>query len=236
MNNLKYLLGFIVGFIITSAFILFSLYFYFNDKIALEIAKIVFSAGILFSVFIAIFQLRLNFIKNNEDKEWNKRYLAFTKMTDYVKELEELRTQIDEVVVKKQLIKNDNGKPISFTDRKRIKDKPITFKEVHKWVCKHTTDGERVQIESENNMCCMTEEGAIITRCLISIINTYEAIAIGVAEEILSKKIIEEGLKNLIINNYIFLEDYIKHRREKHGDIDFGSSWENLYKTFKDEN
>ncbi len=204
--------GFIIGSIIS--IILFVVYGALNIEIAERIIKSVTYIFIAGSAVIAL-------LKYNHDVKWNKKHLAFEKMSVYINELEELRLNIDKIIVKKKLIENENGEKISFTDRKRTKE-PLKFEEVHKWVCNdYNVDG--------TDMCSMTKHGVIIIRDLLSIINIYELIAIGIKENILDESLVKESMDNVIMKNFIFFKNYIYHRREKHDDETLGEEWEILY-------
>lgn len=186
------------------------------------------------SAIVALFQLQQNAKKNQKEEQWNQKYLAYTKINEYIKYLEKQRTKLDEITVEKELIKNSAGIPISFSDRRTIK-RPLNHEEIHDWVCKH--DDKKCKIISPSadgkDMYVTTIDGANVVRLLISIINTYEMIASGIKQGMLNKELVLDALDSSIVNNFEFFEDYIKHRRRKHDSIEFACDWENLYKEIK---
>lgn len=236
MNKFKFSVTLICGIVFGATIAILSIVILFlgytNDSNnILEVVRVLFSGGIFLSVIIAIAQMRQNAKKIKKDEEWNQKYLAYTQMNKFVTQLEKIRTSIDKIVIKEKLIESDNGVYISFTDRKRQND-PLSVEEIHRWICVDKS-GTRVNVAKESSMCAMTEHGTIINRNLIAIINTYESIAIGIKQGVLNRCMIEDGLSELIVNNYEFMEKYIKHRREKHENIGFATEWEELYLDIK---
>lgn len=217
--------GLVIGSIITM--ILIAFFTVINLESVEHAVKIISYPFIAGSAVIALLQLKHNTEKNKKEESWNKKYLAFEQISKHIKELEELRLALDKTITKNGFIKNEEGNVISFTDRKRTKE-PLSHEEVHKWVCKE------YNISDKTDMCSMTEDGVAIVRNLLSIINIYELIAIGIKNDILDKNLVKESLENVIVNNYVFFQPYIKHRREKHEDNTLGEEWELLFKDFTD--
>lgn len=186
---------------------------------------------IALSAIIAMFQLRQNAKKNQKEEKWNEKYLAYTKINEYIKDLEKQRTLLDKITVEKKLIINDEGHPISFSDRRTIK-KPLHHEEIHDWVCKHDDNKCKIVNGSCNgkDMYITTIDGANVIRAFISIINTYEMIASGIKQGMLNRELVFDSLDSSIVSNFKFFEDYIMHRRKKHDAIDFASDWESLCK------
>jgi hypothetical protein len=210
-------IGLIIGFILALIFVL--MFLVINIKSVEHIIKIIAYPFIAGSAVVAL-------LKYKQDNAWNKKNLAYEKISVFIKELEEYRLKIDTSIIKEKAIENDNGDIISFTDRKRT-NIPLTHDEVHQWVCQDH------QVSSELQMCSMTEEGAKIIRNFLSIINIYELIAIGIKNEMLDKALVKESLEHVIIKNFEFFKPYIDHRRTKHDDTTLGDEWELLYKEFK---
>jgi len=222
-DNISLYVGLIIGsmttIIVISFFIVVDLK---SIEYHIKLLSYPFIAG---SAVIALFQFKQNTIKHKKDESWNKKHLAFEKISSYIKELEELRLEIDKILVKSQVIKNDNGNIISFTDRRRTQE-PLTHEEVHSWVCKN------YKVSTTTDMCSMTEEGVIIVRNMLSIINIYELIAIGIKNDILDRELVKEALEHVIVKNYEFFSLYIKHRRDNHSDETLATEWELLHKDF----
>lgn len=189
---------------------------------------------ISFSAILALLQLKQNAKKNLKEEKWNEKYLAYTKINEYVKHLEKKRTILDKITVEKKLIKNDKGTPISFSDRRNMK-KPLDYKEIHSWVCK--LDKNKCKIVNSSiegkDVYVTTIDGANVIRILLSIINTYELIASGIKKGLLDRDLVLDSLKSSIVKNFEFFESYIKHRREKHDSHDFACVWESLYNELK---
>ncbi len=220
-------------------FLLSILAFLIVDKLPKDVEHYVMILSyilIAFSAIVALFQLQQNIKKNQKEDQWNQKYLAYTKINEYVKYLEKQRTLLDKITVEKELIKNSAGVPISFSDRRTIK-RPLNHEEIHDWVCKH--DENKCKIISPSidgkDMYVTTIEGANVVRLLISIINTYEMIASGIKQGMLNKELVLDALDSSIVNNFDFFEDYIKHRRRKHDATDFACDWENLSKKIKEQ-
>lgn len=188
------------------------------------------------SAVFALIQLRQNARKNLREEKWNEKYLAYTKINDYIKYLEQQRTLLDKITVKKKLIKNDKGEAISFSDRRNTK-KPLDYEEIHNWVCKHGKNKCKIINTSieKKDIFITTINGAHVVRILLSIINTYEMIASGIKNGMLDRKLVLDSLSPSIINNFTFFENYIKHRREKHESEDFACDWESLYNEIKNK-
>jgi len=212
-DNVSLTAGLITGSIITLISVAF--FIEVNLQSAEYIVKIISYPFIAGSAIIAL-------LKYKQDNAWNKKHLAYEKISFYVKDLEEFRLDIDKAVIKTQAIQNENGEVISFTDRRRI-DNPLNHEEVHKWVCKD------YQISETSDMCSMTEDGVSIIRNLLSIINTYEIIAIGIKSEMLDETLVKESLEHVIVKNFEFFKPYIEHRRDKHKDKTLAEEWEALY-------
>lgn len=226
----KYLFLFIGIFI---GFILSIFTFIFTESIPRNVEHYVMIISyilISFSAILALFQLRQNAKKDLKEEEWNKKHLAYIKINEYVKSLEQQRTLLDKITVEKKLIKNNKGTPISFSDRRNMKT-PLDYKEIHTWVCKHDKNKLKVVNTSieEKNIYVTTISGANVIRILISIINTYELIASGIKKGLLDRDLVLDSLKSSIVKNFEFFENYINHRREKHDSHDFACDWESLY-------
>lgn len=196
------------------------------------IATLAFIAGCI-AAYIALKQLSQNAQKNEGDREWNTKYLAYTQINEHVKHLEEKRTLLDELTITNSLIIH-NGRPISFSDIRNIK-KQLKYEDVHNWVCEKDDDGNIIVSETieGKEIYATTIHGAEILRAIISIINTYELIATGIKLNLLEKEIVFELLDSSIYNNYYFFEDYINHKIEKHEASDFACNWKELYLEIK---
>ena len=204
--------GLIVGSIVTLVTV--AVFLSIDMETIEHIIKIIAYPFIAGSAIVAVMKYR-------QDNKWNKKHLAYEKILVYVKELEEYRMEIDKAVIKTKAIERD-GKIISFTDRRRIKE-PLDYKEVHRWVCKDHN------VADDSDMCSMTEDGVSIVRNLLSIINTYEMIAIGVKDDMLDRELVRTSMESVIVKNFEFFKRYIIHRREKHEDFSLGVEWEKLY-------
>lgn len=189
------------------------------------------------SAVLALIQLRQNAKKNLKEEKWNEKYLAYTKINDYIKYLEQQRTLLDKITVKKRLIKNDKGLPISFSDRRNMKI-PLDFEEIHNWVCKHDKNKRKIINTSieKKDIFITTIDGAHVVRILLSIINTYEMIASGIKNGMLDRELVLDSLSPSIVSNFTFFENYIKHRRDKHESENFACDWESLYIDIKKSN
>ena len=85
----------------------------------------------------------------------------------------------------------------------------------------------------DSNKCATSQNGTVVVRSLISIINTYEMIASGIFQDVLSRKIMLDMMGTSIIKNYEFMKDYIEHRRTNHEHPTFATEWEKLYNDIK---
>lgn len=234
-NNVNFgdmITGGIIGFVIGST--IYVILKSFIDKTDI-IATLAFIAGCV-AAFIALKQLYQNAKKNEGDREWNTKYLAYTQLNEYVKYLEEKRTLLDELTIEHQLIKVDD-KFISFSDRRGSRI-PLTYEEIHNYVCKQDDNGNKIVHTQLNgkDIYSMTKEGAEVIRAIISIINTYELISSGVSEGMIQKELILKMIKTAIISNFEFFKEYIEHRRTHHESITFATEWEKLYLELKEGN
>lgn len=209
----------------------------------LEVVRVLFSGGIFLTVIAAIVQIRQNAKKNEHDKQhnltkleaerkWKKKYLAYIKINEYVKDLETQRTLLDKVTIENNLIKNNNDKTISFSDRRNF-NSPLTFEEVHTWVCETDDKNNIINADIKSDKCATSIHGAIVVRSLISIINTYEMIATGIKQDMLEYDMIVDVMSNSIVSNFEFMKKYIAHRRTKHDNPDLACEWEILYNDIK---
>lgn len=212
-NNVSLTAGLITGSVVTLIIVAF--FIEVDLKSAEHVVKIISYPFIAGSAIIAL-------LKYKQDNAWNKKHLAYEKISSYVKELEDFRLDIDKAVIEMKAIENESKEIISFTDRRRI-NSPLTHEEVHKWVCKDT------KVSKTSDMCSMSENGVIVIRNLLSIINTYEIIAIGIKSEMLDEDLVRESLEHVIIKNFEFFKPYIEHRRDKHEDKTLAEEWEILY-------
>lgn len=232
----KYLFSFLVG--IVFGFILCIAYLIFIDTVDLKelvpTVQIFVFIFVPISALIAFNQFIQTIKKNKQDEQWNEKYQAYSKANEYVKELEIKRTLLDEIIVKNKMIKDSNGNYISFSDRLRTGTK-LSPEEVHGWVCeKNTSDEVDIKkLDSDKDMCATSLHGAKVIRAILTIINTYEMIAIGIYEKILNKDMILEIMQKPIETNFEIMEDYIIHRRTKHENTTFAIKWEELYKEIK---
>ncbi len=234
-NNVNFgdmITGGIIGFVIGST--IYVILKSFIDKTDI-IATLAFIAGCV-AAFIALKQLYQNAKKNEGDREWNTKYLAYTQLNEYVKYLEEKRTLLDELTIEHKLIKVDD-KFISFSDRRGSRI-PLTYEEIHNYVCKQDDNGNKIVHTQLNgkDIYSMTKEGAEVIRAIISIINTYELISSGVSEGMIQKELILKMIKTAIISNFEFFKEYIEHRRTHHESITFATEWEKLYLELKEGN
>ncbi|MGB3752116.1 MAG: DUF4760 domain-containing protein [Arcobacteraceae bacterium] len=232
------LLGIFIGMIVPTVAILIT--YEFNGQLLSEIrttisliegkldnwVNVAIFFVVLWTAIVALNQYKQNNKKMINTAKWNKKYLAYTQMNDYVKELETIRLDIDKIVIQHKLIKNENHANMSYTDRRRSK-KSLTHLEVHDWVCTKKT------VTNSSEYCVMKEDGAVLIRNLISIINIYETIAIGIKEDMLDKELIIASLKGVITSNFVFMKPYIDHRRSHHNNPKMGEEWERLYNQIK---
>ncbi len=217
----------IVGFILS---LIFLVLIGINLKEIAPIVQIFAFISVPISAFIALNQYKQTIRKNAKDEAWNSKYQAYVKINEYVKELESKRTLLDELTIKNKMILDSDGKYISYSDRLSLKT-PIKPDEIHKWVCEKNKDNqnEMVMLHQDKNLCAMSEDGAKVVRALLSILNTYEMIAIGINEGLLNKEMVLKSIKKSIIFNFEIMQEYILHRRTKHNSKEFAVIWEKLY-------
>ena len=134
-------------------------------------------------------------------------------------------------------VSNQDDKFISFTDRVTFYRKsddeirPLTPEELHKWVCQsknNSHDIEYIVDHSGNQICKTTPIGEKIVHYILSIINTYEHIAIGINHKVLDKNLVLDELEYAFYINYKFFEKYIEHRRKKHHDEEFAINFKKI--------
>ncbi len=196
------------------------------------IALFAFIAGCV-AAYIALKQFYQNAQKNESDREWNTKYLAYTQINEHIKHLEEKRTLLDELTIEHNLI-NSGNEFISFSDIRNVK-KQLHYEDIHNWICKKDSNNNRIisKVIDNKNIYATTVYGAEILRAIISIINTYELISTGVKLKLLEEELVFELLDDSIYSNYYFFENYIKHKREKHEANDFACNWEYIYLEIK---
>lgn len=221
--------GTLVGFILS--LIVLALFGYNFNKLE-PIVKTAYYTILSSSAIAAVIYYRRMAKKNIKDEEWNTKYLAFTQINEYIKELEKQRTILDRITVRQKMIKNDNNQYISFSDRLQTKE-PIKETEVHEWVCLKK-QGQIVP-NGTSDKCATSVHGTSVVRALISIINTYELIASGITQEIFNEKLVLNVMDESILKNYEMMEKYIIHRRKDHDNPTFASEWEKLCIKIKKE-
>jgi hypothetical protein len=182
------------------------------------IIKIISYTFISASAVVALLQYNRNINKSKKEEAWNEKHLAYIEINKHIKNLEKYRSQLDKTTLNKKMIM-DNGKALSFSDR-RIQSKPLSPDEIHKWICERDKKGDE--------LCVTTLHGANVIRYLISIINTYEFISTGIRQGLLNRELTLKLLSSSIVNNFVFFQEYIKHRRIQHDNKDLASEWEAL--------
>ena len=197
---------------------------------------------------VALFAIGFAWRQVQANHDWNRRSLAFTELRKYIQELREYRMQLDRLTISNKIINikhfmeatsDQDDKFISFTDRVTFYRKsddeirPLTPEELHKWVCQlksNSNEIEYIMDHSGNQICKTTSIGEKIVHYILSIINTYEHIAIGIRHKVLDKNLVLDELEYAFYINYKFFEKYIKHRRKKHHDEEFATNFEKIAK------
>ncbi len=209
--------------------------------------SIVASAISVIAIVISFISSR-NQLKANHD--WNRRSFTTQQLKDFITRLSSIRDELDRLTTptittecvdgkmiettKNEVIKNDEGKFINFTDRLLLY-KNLTSDEVHKWVCKGSptsSSGYEKTAVGDGKPCKTTNNGEIIVNNLLEFISIYEQIAIGLLNKVFDEKIICDTLKSPIKGNYEFYKEYIQHRRDKHQDDNFAESFKQMYIKF----
>ena len=170
-------------------------------------------------------------LKANHD--WNRRSFTSTQINVFAKELMLIRDELDILTnPDNKIIKSNNDVYINFTDRLNH-DTPLSPDEVHLWICEYDKDGKHILSKKGKNPPCKTSKnGEKIVNKMIEFINIYEEIGIAVKNGIFDEKTIIDAFKHPVKWNYEFYKNYIIHRQEEHKDMNFGKSFEWLYKHF----
>lgn len=146
----------------------------------------------LISTFIvAWWQLDKFTTQQKETYFWNKKMLALT-------ELEKTREPIAAALMVMQE---------HFNYSKRDITNPIDYKEIHDKICEKDEQG---------NCIGLTEDGRIIRRHIVTVLNKYEYLAAGVNEDMFDIVSIEKLVKSSMINTFKMFQPYINHLRTHH--------------------
>ena len=124
-------------------------------------------------------------------------------------------------------IKDDNGTYINFTTWIEA-NKILLPKTLHEWVCEGEEEYKRVA-KADKNPCVTTNDKEEIVTSILHIINIYEQIGVALKNDVIDKEILSNTFKAPIARNYTLFEEYMKHRIEDHGDINFGNSFKWVY-------
>lgn len=104
------------------------------------------------------------------------------------------------------------------------KCEPITVEEVHELICEKNDNGYYGDKPYK-----MTDKGKVIRSHMISIMNNFELMAIGVLNNSLDEDIMRQGFERIIEQNYVFYSRYITHLNEDKKSKGFGDNFEWLY-------
>lgn len=104
------------------------------------------------------------------------------------------------------------------------KSEPINVDEIHTLICEKDSNGYY-----GNKPYKMTDIGKQIRSHMVSIMNNFELMAIGILNNSLDEDIMKQGFAKIIEQNYIFYSRYIAHLNEDKKSKGFGENFEWLY-------
>ena len=210
-------------------------------------------ASMAISTIAIIISSNLHKKQLEANHDWNRRSFTSSQLKDFIKQLSSIRDELDRLttpiiviednngekkeITKNEVIKNEEGKFINFTDRLLL-NKILTADEVHKWVCKEdkaNSSGYEKTAKGDGKPCKTTNNGEIIVNNLLEFISIYEQIAVALLNKVFDEQIVSDMLKHPIKKNYEFYKDYIQHRRDNHDDTNFAESFKQMYIKFWSE-
>lgn len=140
--------------------------------------------------------------------------------------------EIDKILTNIQKNRVILNQHIDFTNRTKT-DIPLDpYQEIHQWICERDKNGNLI-IENDKQ-CKMSKNGKEIRTALISIVNSYEQLAIGVYYGAIDEDMAYNAMGYLVRKNYRLFEKYIQHQRVDHKNIDAWEFFEWLYLRWKD--
>lgn len=167
-----------------------------------------------------------------EVKETRDQLNKLTRASSVVSIENEIKNKSPECIGKCKIVQNGPLKDMKkFSDR-YLEPIPLSFQEVHDWVCEHYIDAEgeiKSRKDDSTGNCRMTEHGEAIRNNLISLINNYEELATGILSTAAHEEVLYKLYFTPVKKSFEFFREYIKHARERHAGNRFANNFEWLY-------